>query len=456
MSYDTPGVRPLPTVDEPQTALQTFILDLLAPSPQPTCALTQRGRPVRLSTAFLSLAILWCVLSGWVSQLDLWRCISCFGLPGFAPVSICDQAVYNRLGRKGRELMQTLCAQVSQRIFELSAPDEDRSLAPFASEVIALDESILDPKKRWTRDLRDLPTGSKDLLAGRLSCLFDIRRQCWRRMEFLSNAKANCQVHAKTMISDLPAKTLLLFDLGYYNFEWYDSLTQSGFWWISQVRSNSSWKLMHVLVQRDGYSEALVFLGAHPRDQSAYLVRLIRIRYRGKWYSWITNVTDPRQMSGAEVAIMYTRRWDVELGFRLLKDHLGLRLLWSAKDEVIGAQIWALVTLAQVLHRVQLDVAKQAGVETFDVSLELLLRYLSRLDQQAMVQGKGLLEWISEIGPSMGIIRASTRTRIQAPNIAWHEIILPPPDLVWIRQPRYSHHVGAPNRSGKHRKQEKN
>jgi hypothetical protein len=27
---------------------------------------------------------------------------------------------------------------------------------------------------------------------------------------------------------------------------------------------------MHYLVQRDGYSEALVFLGAHPRGQSAY------------------------------------------------------------------------------------------------------------------------------------------------------------------------------------------
>jgi hypothetical protein len=456
MSYDTPGVRPLPTVDEPRTALQTFILDLLAPGTQHTRAITRRGRPAHLSNAFLSLALLWCVLDGWVSQLDLWRLISSFGLPGFAPVSVCDQAVYKRLGNKGLTLMQTLCAQVTQQLFELSAPFEDRSLAPFASEVIALDESILDPKKRWTNDLRDVPTGSKDLLAGRLSCLFDIRRQCWRRIEFLRSAKANCQVHAKEMIKDLPTKTLLLFDLGYYNFEWFDGLTRSDFWWISRVRSNSSWKLMHVLVQRDGYSEALVFLGAHRRDQSAYLVRLIRIRYRGKWYSWMTNVTDPKQMSGAEVAMMYARRWDVELGFRLLKDHLGLRLLWSAKDEVIGAQIWALVTLSQVLHRLQLDVAKQAGVQTFDVSLELLLRYLSRLDHQAIVQDKGLLEWIVERGPSMGIIRPSTRTSIQAPKIAWQEIILPPPDLVWIREPRYSHHEGAPNRSGKHRKQEKN
>jgi len=189
-----------------------------------------------------------------------------------------------------------------------------------------------------------VPAGAKDLLAGRLSCLFDVRRQCWRRIDVLRDAKANCQAHAKQLLADIKPGALLLFDLGYDNFFWFDGLTQAGFWWISRLRHNRSWKLMHVLLQRDGESSALVFLGAHRSDQSAYLVRLIRIRYPGRWYSWVTNVTDPLQMSGAEVARLYGRRWEIELGFRILKEHLGLRLLWSAKPQVTRAQIWALVT----------------------------------------------------------------------------------------------------------------
>jgi hypothetical protein len=452
MSNDTPSAHALPSVAEPRKALQTVLLGLLDFSAQPSRELTRRGRPFRLSDTFLSWALLWCVLNGWISQLDLWRRITCLGLPGFLPVQVCDQAIYNRLGQNGLALMQTLCAQISQWIFEDCAPFEDRTLAPFASEVIALDESILDPRKRWIADLRGVPTGAKALLAGRLSCLFDLRRQCWRRIDFFPNAVANCQLNAKNMLSGLPAKTLLLFDLGYYNFEWFDDLTRSGFFWVSRLRSNSSWKHMHWLIQRDGYSEALVFLGAHPRDQSGYVVRVIRIRYRGKWYVWATNVLSPFDLPGADVARLYARRWDIELAFCVLKKDLQLNLLWSAKDQVIGAQIWALVSLAQLLHHLQIQVAQEAGVPIFDVSLELLLRHLGDFFQASQMYGKDLLTCIVEAGPALGIIRPSTRTFIQAPIIGWQDICFPPPDMIWIRPGRYTHHTGPSKRGGTKRK----
>ena len=38
------------------------------------------------------------------------------------------------------------------------------------------------------------------------------------------------------MVSDLQIGTLLLFDLGYYNFEWFDTLTQRGIWWVARLR----------------------------------------------------------------------------------------------------------------------------------------------------------------------------------------------------------------------------
>jgi hypothetical protein len=128
-------------------------------------------------------------------------------------------------------------------------------------------------------------------------------------------------------------------------------------------------------------------------------------------------------------------RFDIELAFRLLKDYLNLRFLWSAKAEVISVQIWATVILAQMLHALQIRVAVQAGVRTFDVSLELLLRHLPDF----MRQGGDLLSRIQEGASPLGIIRPSTRKRMQAPLIEREDIIPPPPDLVWIRPPRYAH-----------------
>ena len=60
---------------------------------------------------------------------------------------VTDEAVYKRLGEQGAELMQRLCVQVSQWLYDWLAPHEDRTLAPKALEVLALDESKLDSMK---------------------------------------------------------------------------------------------------------------------------------------------------------------------------------------------------------------------------------------------------------------------------------------------------------------------
>jgi hypothetical protein len=46
----------------------------------------------------------------------------------------------------------------------------------------------------------------------------------------------------------------------------------------------------------------------------------------------------------------------------------------------------------------------------------------------------------------LGIIRPSTRIHRQVPTIERSEIIPPPPDLIWIRPPRYAHKPGQPGR----------
>ncbi|MDQ2907579.1 MAG: IS4 family transposase [Chloroflexota bacterium] len=452
MSYDTPGQHPLPRLENPHTMMEGVLIQAVE-APRATSMVSKRGRPARLSEPLLAAGILWCVLHGWVSQWDLWRRVSGFGIGSLAPVPVCDQAVYNRLARQGTDLMESLCAQITTWLWEWLAPYEDRRLAPFACGIYALDESTMDALHRWLRELRDVPLGDPSLLAGRLVGLFDVRRQQWVRLEWLPKAIANCQLMAQQMISDLPKNSMVLFDLGYYNFEWFDTLTRRGIWWVARLRRNGSYTIEHFFVSRDGYVDALIFLGAHRADRTASLMRLVRVRYQGRWYSYLSNVTDPLRLSGADIVALYARRWDIELGFRMLKDHLGLRFLWSAKMQVIGAQLWAIVILAQMLHALQVQVAVESGVQTFDVSLEVLWRYWPDLSQQARTSGRTLTETIREIGPSLGLIRPSTRLRRLVPQIDWQELTPVPIDLVWIRPPRYAKKAhGSPSRAHSGRK----
>ena len=64
------------------------------------------------------------------------------------------------------------------------------------------------------------------------------------------------------------------------------------------------------------------------------------------------------------MAEVYARRWDIEMALKLVKQHLKLRLLWSAKQVVILQQIWATLIISQ--EALRLEIAHKAGVDTFD------------------------------------------------------------------------------------------
>lgn len=406
----------------------------------------RRGRPMRLSPWHLGWAIVWHVLTVGGSQLELWRLIV-LGFGRFAPLWLSDQAIYKRLAHSGLSTMQWLLGEVSLWVAKQGTEWQQETLCPFASDVLALDESTLDQVGRWLSGLRPLPKGDPRLLAGRLSCLLDVRRGCWRRVDLLPDARPHCSVWAPQMLAGLRPNTLLLFDLGYFDFEWLDTLTRAGHFWISRLRARTSYDLQHVLYQQEGYLEALVFLGAYRADRAAYAVRLVQVRYRGKWYQYLTNVLDPMMLSGAQVVQMYARRWDIELAFRLLKDHLHLNVLWSAKWEVIGCQILASLLVASVLILTQHELAAAAQVRPSEVSIDLLVRYVPRL----LAAGLDPLVVLVAVGRQLGIIRPSTRGLLEVPQVAWHQILWPPVDLVLERPPRYAHKA-AGNSRGKRAK----
>lgn len=436
MTDDTRFRIALPEVPEPRESLLPMVMQaatLPVPATKP-----HAGRPFLVSTAHLALAVLWCVLHDWVVQRTVWRVICTQRLSCFSPVQVTDQAIYDRLDEHGAATLKSLFMQMSIWLKSWLSPYQNWKLAPFASSIYALDESTLDKVHRWIQ-LRRGKKGS-ELLAGRLSGLFDVRRQLWARVDVLPEV-SNSLMNAREMISQVTKGSLLLFDLGYYSFAWFDDLTRAGLWWISRLRSNSSYTIQHVYVQSDHYLEALVWLGAYRADRAASLARLVSFRYRGQWYRYLTNVLDPRTLTGSQIAELYARRWDIEMAFRALKDYLGLNLLWSAKWQVIAAQIWACAILAQLYHALQIKLAAEAQVAVFDVSLALLITYTSR----HLLSGGGawdvdhVVAELLRVGRHIAIIRPSLRKLIVVPEVPWHQFLWPPEDLETLRPPRYGH-----------------
>jgi hypothetical protein len=219
-----------------------------------------RGRPATLTRLHLCLGVVLCGLEGFQSQLKLWRRLCLEPMGPFAPVLIGDQAVYNQLARAAGA-MRAFFEQISGWLGEQAEGWDERSLAPWACQVLALDESTLAAVARWLPQVRQVLPGDPRLLAGRLSAVFDVRRQPWMRVELWQEAVANCKQQARLLIEGLPAGTLLLFDRGYLSFAWFDELTERKLWWISRYANHASYQVRHVLYQGDGVLDAIVWLG---------------------------------------------------------------------------------------------------------------------------------------------------------------------------------------------------
>ena len=205
--------------------------------------------------------------------------------------------------------------------------------------------------------------------------------------------------------------------------------------------------MLHTYYAFEEVFDAVVWLGTY-QAQAGQAVRLVRFRVGGLTLSYLTNVLDPAVLPIQEIARLYARRWDIELAFLTLKEHLGLHLWWSSKVSVILVQVWACLILAQLVQAVRLEIACRAQVDPFEVSLPLLVKYVP----QPWAVDQDLITVCVQRGRQLGLIRPSSRTRVQGPEVAAEQIQPLPTHMVLSRTPRYPHDPGQVGRKGPHQR----
>jgi Transposase DDE domain len=441
---------PTQALDQPTSPvaqqLVSFLQALLQPPPaEQATALTtrRRGQPARLSWEQLWLALLLAVLRGLTCWRDVWQLLVWEGVGNFPLVSVPPAAVRQRLLKAGTAALEQLLERVNAALRQRGAATSALTLAPFASQVVALDETTLDALHRWCPDLRGLPAGCAQLLVGKLAGLFDLRAQQWLRLQFREDVLANCKVGVLLLLEGLAPGSLILADLGYFSFPWFDYLTSQGYWWLARLRERTSYRIVHLYYQQGETLDALLWLGAYRADRAAHLVRLVQFRQGGHLCRYLTNVTDPALLSMLDMARLYARRWDIELAFKLLKRQLGLHLWWAATPLLVLQQLLAALILAQLLHALHLEIAAQAQVDPFEVSLPILVKLLAH--PPATTQP--LVPLLVERGRLLGLIRPSTRLLVEAPAIPLELLHPPPADLPTVRSARYAQRKCHPRTS---------
>jgi hypothetical protein len=406
------------------------IMEGLAPEP----VSTRPGRPRILPAVALWAGVLVGVIRGFGSQLEIWRLLSAKGLWDFPRFGVSDDAVYKRLQHAGRETFQRLWEQVTALVVARLGPGVNQlgRLAAFATGVYALDGMTLDAVSKRLPALRAQPA---TVLPGKVAAVFDLRAQLWHTINFTEDAQANDKLAARGLLAGLAAGSLLLADLGYFAFAWFDELTRQGYYWVSRLRAKTSYEIVHVFYQRHGVLDALIWLGKYRADRAASVVRLVQFTRGGQTWAYLTNVLAPQHLSLHDLSQLYARRWDIERMFNLVKTHLHLHWLWSSHVTVVLHQLYAVFTVAQIILGLRADIAQRAGAELEEVSLDLIIRWIPRFARD----GQDPLQAIADCGRQAKIIRPVQRTRRELPQVTLDDYLPAPPNLPLLRTPRYGH-----------------
>ena len=77
-------------------------------------------------------------------------------------------------------------------------------------------------------------------MPGKVSAVFDLRRQLFRTVRLHDDFRENEKVPAADLLADLPDGSLILTDLGYFSFPFYDGLTTADQHWVARLRDKTS------------------------------------------------------------------------------------------------------------------------------------------------------------------------------------------------------------------------
>jgi hypothetical protein len=136
---------------------------------------------------------------------------------------------------------------------------------------------------------------------------------------------------------------IYLMDKGYLDFERLYRLHQAAAFFVTRAKTNlafarlSSGKVDKEIGLR---CDQIIKLTTY-KSRKSYPEKLRRVRYydkeQRKTYVFLTNNFE---ISAIEVATLYKYRWQIELFFKWIKQHLKIKKFWGETENAVKTQIW--------------------------------------------------------------------------------------------------------------------
>lgn len=160
---------------------------------------------------------------------------------------------------------------------------------------------------------------------------------------------SSAKMHDVLALDELPVEpgAFYLLDKGYIDYERLHSLHLSKAFFVTRVKDNAKYRVVasRPVDKTTGLrcDQSIRLTG--PKTSGLYPEVLRRIKFRdpetGDVYEFLTNNF---QLPALVIAQLYKQRWQVELFFKWIKQHLRIQSFYGTSENAVRVQVWTAVS----------------------------------------------------------------------------------------------------------------
>jgi hypothetical protein len=149
--------------------------------------------------------------------------------------------------------------------------------------------------------------------------------------------------------------TIVVFDRGYVDYQWYQRLTDEGVFFVTRMRRDAHYRVLArrpVPRNRHIRKDEIIQLGSPHYRQTAPL-RRVEV-WDEERQEIVVLLTNHLGFGTTTIAQIYKERWQIEVFFRCLKQNLRIKTFVGTSANALHIQIWTALIAMLLLRYLQL------------------------------------------------------------------------------------------------------
>lgn len=282
-----------------------------------------------------------------VSQLDIL-------LPGKKPF-VAPSAVIHARKKLGHEPVEAVFNKTQQLWHEKTPHPDWHGLTLHAVDgVVWRTPDTKENDQAFSRTSNK--TTTSDYPQVRMVCHMELTSHLLNSAAFDSVSVSEVDLTAQ-LIEKAPDHSLTLFDRGFYALgllhQWQSTGQERH--WLIPLRKGAQYKTLRKL----GKGQELIELTLSPQARKKWVdapytmeARLVTTMIKGREVKLLTSMTDPKRYIGADIAELYSHRWEIELGYREMKQYMlqGAITLRSKTPALVTQELWGMLLAYNLLR----------------------------------------------------------------------------------------------------------